>query len=56
MLGGPSCYGISRDTDVRQVTSLSFDANLQAEAAEGGHDLGDSCSFGEVAAAMAANV
>ncbi|MED6117474.1 hypothetical protein PIB30_110290, partial [Stylosanthes scabra] len=55
-VGGPSCYGVSHETDMRQVASLSSDINLQAEAAGGGHDVGDSCSFGELAAAMAANL
>ncbi|MED6170693.1 hypothetical protein PIB30_033459 [Stylosanthes scabra] len=54
-ISGPSCSRILRETDIHHVASPSCDFNLQVEAKEGGNDLGDSCSFGELAVAMAAN-
>ncbi|MED6184830.1 hypothetical protein PIB30_051237 [Stylosanthes scabra] len=44
--GGPSGSRHQREIDVPQVASPSFDFNLQAEAATGGTELGDSRSFG----------
>ncbi|MED6170008.1 hypothetical protein PIB30_026464 [Stylosanthes scabra] len=42
------------EADVRQAAFPSFDFNLQAKAAAGAHNLGDSHSFGEFVVAMAA--
>ncbi|MED6140117.1 hypothetical protein PIB30_090062 [Stylosanthes scabra] len=42
------------EPDVRPVASSSFDFNLQAEAATGENELGDSRSFAELGVAIAA--
>ncbi|MED6220785.1 hypothetical protein PIB30_048187 [Stylosanthes scabra] len=58
-VAGASSTKNQRELDVPQIVSSSFDFNLQdfnlqAEAATGGNELGDSRSFGELGVAMAA--
>ncbi|MED6193792.1 hypothetical protein PIB30_022707 [Stylosanthes scabra] len=54
IVGGASGSRNQCEIDIPQVTSPSFDFNLQAEAATGGNELGNSRSFGELGVAMAA--
>ncbi|MED6167776.1 hypothetical protein PIB30_006057 [Stylosanthes scabra] len=51
--GGASRSRNQREPDVRPVVSPSFDFNLQARAATGDDELGESCSIAELGVAIA---